>query len=354
MMLIAFSDVAPPPPSKPRSKGTNNVRLAQLEQELQYSREELQTTREEMQTSQEELKSTNEELQSTNEELQSTNEELTTSKEEMQSLNEEMQTVNHELQARVDELSRANNDLKNLLNSTDIATLFLDEQLRVRRFTNPTSKIIKLIPGDVGRPVTDIASDLLYPTLSEDVNEVLRSLVFQEKPVTTRDGRWFMVRIMPYRTLDNRIDGVVITFMDISAAKKLETVLRESEHDLNALLKHIPDAFAQFESVFDTQGRFISARFSFINATYEQIMGVTQVQVQGKTIHEVWPAISGVIDIHPPDLWIQTYGEVALSGVASTFDLYHTPTGKNYRCHVYRPGESRERFCVLLENITGK
>ena len=128
-----------------------------------------------MQTSQEELKSTNEELQSTNEELQSTNEELTTSKEEMQSLNEELQTVNHELQAKVDELSQANNDMKNLLNSTDIATLFLDDALNVRRFTTQTTNIIKLIPGDAGRPITDIATDLVYPELAEDAREVLRT-----------------------------------------------------------------------------------------------------------------------------------------------------------------------------------
>ncbi len=147
------------------------------------AREELQTTREEMQTSQEELKSTNEELQSTNEELQSTNEELTTSKEEMQSMNEELQTVNHELQAKVDELSRANNDMKNLLDSTDIATLFLDDDLNVRRFTSQTTKIIKLIPGDAGRPITDIASDLVYPELAEDAREVLRTLVFKEATV---------------------------------------------------------------------------------------------------------------------------------------------------------------------------
>jgi two-component system CheB/CheR fusion protein len=210
-------------------------------QEVQRAREEAQTTREEMQTSQEELKSTNEELQSTNEELQSTNEELTTSKEEMQSLNEELQTVNHELQSKVDELSRTNNDMKNLLNSTDIATLFLDGELRVRRFTTPTARIIKLIPGDTGRAITDIASDLEDSTLADDAREVLRTLVFKEKQVATRDGRWFSIRIMPYRTLENVIDGVVITFTDASAAKAMERALREQANQLQQMAEGLPD-----------------------------------------------------------------------------------------------------------------
>ncbi len=205
---------------------------------------ELQTTREEMHTSQEELRSINEEMQSTNEEMQSTNEELTTSKEEMQSLNEELQTVNSELQAKVDELSRSNNDMKNLLNSTDIATLFLDNDLQVRRFTTQATKIIKLIPGDVGRPITDLASDLLYPELVEDAREVLRKLGFAEKPINARDGRWFMVRIMPYRTLDDRIDGVVITFGDITVAKTLEAQLREKQAVLE---KRILDQSTEME-----------------------------------------------------------------------------------------------------------
>jgi two-component system CheB/CheR fusion protein len=146
-------------------------------------------------------------------------------------LNEELQTVNTELQARVDELSRSNNDMKNLLNSTDIATLFLDNDLKVRRFTTQATKIIKLITGDVGRPITDLASDLLYPELPADAREVLRKLGFVEKPVNARDGRWFTVRIMPYRTLDDRIDGVVITFADITTAKTLEAQLRE-KHEI--------------------------------------------------------------------------------------------------------------------------
>ena len=181
-----------------------------------------------MQSSQEELRAANEELQSTNEELQSTNEELTTSKEEMQSMNEELQTVNHELQAKVDESSQASDDMKNLLNSTDIATLFLDDNLKVRRFTSQTTSIIKLIPGDAGRPVTDLVTDLDYPQLADDVREVLRSLIFHECQVPARDGRWFAVRIMPYRTQDNRIDGVVITFVDITQVKVQEEALREA------------------------------------------------------------------------------------------------------------------------------
>jgi chemotaxis methyl-accepting protein methylase len=219
-------------PARSRKAPTPSPRLAELERELQQAREELQTTREEMQTSQEELKSTNEELQSANEELQSTNEELTTSKEEMQSLNEELQTVNTELQARVDELSMANSDMRNLLNSTEIATIFLDNDLRVRRFTTEATKIIKLIPGDMGRPITDLASALQYPELARDAQEVLRTLVPAEKAVDARDGRWFTVRIMPYRTLDNRIDGVVITFADVTAAKKLEAELRHKQAGL--------------------------------------------------------------------------------------------------------------------------
>ena len=195
-----------------------------------------------MQTSQEELRSANEELQSTNEELQSTNEELTTSKEEMQSLNEELQTLNTELQAKVDELSRASNDMKNLLNSTDIATLFLDNDLNVRRFTPQATKIIKLIPADVGRPITDLASELHYPALAEDVREVLRTLASSEKPIGARDGRWFSVRIMPYRTLDDRIDGVVITFADITTAKALETKLRAKQAGLE---KRVADQAAK-------------------------------------------------------------------------------------------------------------
>jgi chemotaxis methyl-accepting protein methylase len=229
MAMLVFNDVAPPAKGTPRrrsSKSATDARVLELELELQRAKEEIQSIREEMQSSHEELKSANEELQSTNEELQSTNEELTTSKEEMQSLNEELQTVNVELQSKVDELSATSNDMKNLLNSTDIATIFLDNQLHVRRFTRQATQLFKLINSDIGRPLTDIVNELDYPTLHDDAGEVLRTLIFSEKQITSQDHRWFLVRIMPYRTLENVIDGVVITLIDISEAKRLEAELR--------------------------------------------------------------------------------------------------------------------------------
>jgi len=237
MVMIVFTDVAAMPKTKTTGKPRrDSTRTAELNQELEHARQEVQSMHEEMQTSQEELKSSNEELQSTNEELQSTNEELTTSKEEMQSMNEELHIVNQELQTKLDELSRTNNDMKNLLDSTDIATLFLDNSLSVRRFTSETSKITKLIPGDVGRPITDIASALLYRELADDAYQVLRTLIKVERQIPTPHGDWFAARILPYRTLENMIDGVVITFTDITTSKKLEAELRATEARLRKML----------------------------------------------------------------------------------------------------------------------
>jgi len=226
-LMLTFTS-APLPPEKRRARAAN-PELLELEQQLAQARLEIQAVRDEMQASREELKSANEELQSTNEELQSTNEELTTSKEEMHSLNEELYTVNAELQSKVDDLSVVNGDMKNLLNSTDVATIFLDSQLRIRRFTDQTTQIYKLIPSDVQRPLGDIVNDLLYPELEADAQEVLRTLVFCEKQIPTRSGGWYTVRIMPYRTVENVIDGVVVTFINITESKLLEAQLRSMQ-----------------------------------------------------------------------------------------------------------------------------
>ncbi len=226
---VVFEDKKPTIPeiSKEEASGEvqapRNAHQLEMEQELTRTKERLQHIVEENQASQEELKSMNEELQSTNEELQSTNEELTTSKEELQSLNEELLTVNAELQTKLEELSKSNDDMRNLLRSTDIPMLFLDNELRVRRYTDPVKKVINLISSDIGRPITDLVINLKGTDLAKEVRDVLDSLVYLEKPVETTDGRRFLMRIIPYRTLDNRIDGVVMTFLDTTEAAKLLT-----------------------------------------------------------------------------------------------------------------------------------
>ncbi|MBU0486448.1 MAG: PAS domain-containing protein [Bacteroidetes bacterium] len=233
MVMIVFNDVSvvvkKETVNSTAEKRTATQREKDIELELQRVYKDLQTTREEMQTSQEEMKSINEELQSTNEELQSTNEELTTSKEEMQSLNEELQTVNIELQSKVTEFIRANDDMKNLLNSTEIATLFLDKDMNIRKFTDQITNIIKLRPTDIGRPFTDLVTNLKYPDMEVHALKVIKTLATIEEAIASSDGRWFNVRIMPYRTVDDRIDGLVITFSDITTAKKLEIKLMDAD-----------------------------------------------------------------------------------------------------------------------------
>ena len=228
LVLIVFRDVVGPLPIKRRRARHGSLIEAATGEELQGCKDEILTLRQQMGASAEKLQTTNEELQSINEELQSANEELTTSKEESQSMNEELQTLNGELQSKLDDLALAQSDMQNLLNSTDIATLFLDSALNVRRYTDKIMRIIQLRESDIGRPLTDLASTLKYPQLNDDAKETLRTLTPTEKQITTTDGLWFMVRIKPYRTLSNVIQGVVITLIDITAAKELESRLRKA------------------------------------------------------------------------------------------------------------------------------
>ncbi|WLD56809.1 PAS domain-containing protein [Salinispirillum sp. LH 10-3-1] len=226
MKIIVFRDIAANV-SGSTGKGQSKTATQRAHAaELQQCKDEIQSLHEENRASREELQSANEELQSTNEELQSTNEELTTSKEEMQSMNEELQTVNAEMQTKLDDLALAQSDMKNLLNSIEIAILFLDQNLNLRRFTDRASKIISIRESDIGRPLSDLTTTLLYPELKEDAQNTLKTLAFSEKQIATTDGRWFTVRIMPYCRLDNVIDGVVITLLDITDTKALENALR--------------------------------------------------------------------------------------------------------------------------------
>ena len=257
--------------------------ITALKQELRAKEEYLQSTTEELETSNEELKSSNEEMQSVNEELQSTNEELETSKEELQSVNEELATVNAELQTKVTDLSRANNDMNNLLAGTGIGTVFVDHRLHIMRFTPSVTRIINLILSDIGRPVGHIASNLVnYDNLVEDTQSVLDTLVAKELEVQTRTGPWYTMRIQPYRTLDNVIEGAVITFVDITDKVLAEEALRraDSQSHQSRLAQDSRDAM----TVMDSKGRILAW-----NPAAAQTYGWTEKQALTMNICDLIP-----------------------------------------------------------------
>jgi two-component system CheB/CheR fusion protein len=253
-MLVIFEDKTPEKTADKKVPGALKIKkqdtdLQRLEQELQSTREYLQATIEEMETSNEELKSTNEELQSVNEELQSTNEELETSKEELQSTNEELATVNAELQNKLDDFSRANDDMSNLLAATEIASIFLDTDLCIKRYTPAAARIISLIQTDIGRPLNDLKTrfpDVDFAGLSETV---LKDLNAVEKEILSKDLTWYAMKIMPYRTTGNVIDGVVLTFVDVHKIKQADKVRR-----LAIVLEDANDAIA----LLDLKGRILA------------------------------------------------------------------------------------------------
>ena len=231
--------------------------VAALKQELRIKDEYIQTAQEELESSTEELKSSNEEMQSVNEELQSTNEELETSKEELQSVNEELATVNAELQTKVIDLSRANNDMNNLLAGTGIGTIFVDYQLRILRFTPAASIIINLIMSDIGRPVGHLVSNLIgYVNFVSDIKTVLNTLIPKELEVQSLVGKWYAMRIQPYRTLDNVIEGAVISFVDVTETVQIRESLRIANEAmrLSIVARDAHDAI----SVLDLDGRIVA------------------------------------------------------------------------------------------------
>ena len=240
-------------PASVTEQESSDVR--ELQTELMRTREELQSAIEELQSSNEEMKASNEEAMSVNEELQSTNEELQTSKEELQSLNEELATVNVQLQNKMEELEATANDLSSLLSSTDIAVIFLDTKMRIRRYTPAVKDLLELIPSDVGRPLSDLAKKFEDGDLSADCQAVLEKLIPIERDVHSASGRDYLRRVMPYRTTDDRITGVVITFVDITSVKAAEDALRRSEERFRLVLEGAPD-FAMI--LCDPQGTIIT------------------------------------------------------------------------------------------------
>lgn len=263
-------------------------RIRALEEQLLATEEFLQAVTEELRTSNEELMASNEEMQSVNEELQSTNEELETSKEELQSLNEELSTVNVELENKIADLSRINNDMNNLLAGTGIGTLFLDLELRILRYTPAVTHIINLIPSDIGRPVSDLAAKLIdYSRLTEDVRAVLDTLQPLERIAMTRGGEWYAIQIMPYRTLEDVVEGAVLTFVSVDELKKMEQVLRRSEHYWKAGLKTLSVTL----SVQDSDLRYLWVYSSEDSWLDQQAVGLTDFDLLSKKQAETLSAL---------------------------------------------------------------
>jgi two-component system CheB/CheR fusion protein len=240
-LLLFHRRSGDPIPAK-TEPGAQDLMNRSLDDEVQFLKEQLSATVEQYEGANEELKASNEELQAVNEEMRSATEELETSKEELQSVNEELTTVNHELKASVEDLSRANADLNNLMGSTDIGTIFLDRQLRIQRFTPSAQKIFNLLPADLGRPLSDITTKLAYTEFIEEAQNVLDNLATTEREVRVGDDGWFVVRIAPYRTQEDRIAGVVATFIDITARKRAEEKLRETGIRYQTLFELVPVA----------------------------------------------------------------------------------------------------------------
>jgi two-component system, chemotaxis family, CheB/CheR fusion protein len=287
--LVLFEEVARPPaatPGKGAARRTRTraeppaarARLGELRRELAASREYLQSIVQELEAANEELQSANEEILSSNEELQSTNEELDTAKEELQSTNEELNTVNEELHGRNEELVRVNSDLVNLLASVDFPIVIVDENLRVRRFTPTAEEQFNLIASDVGRPIGQITHNFAFEGLEAMIRETLRTLAPQQRDVQDRSGRWFSLRLRPYKGVDNRIDGAVIAAIDVGAAKLYEAQLEHARNHFVAIVETVREPLL----VLDAELRVLTA-----NRSFYQTFRVSPAETEATPIYEL-------------------------------------------------------------------
>ncbi len=298
-----------------------DVLVIRLKQELRANEEYLQSANEELETSNEELKSSNEEMQSVNEELQSTNEELETSKEELQSVNEELATVNTELQTKVFDLSRANNDMNNLLAGTGVGTVFVDFKLLIQRFTPSITQVINLILSDVGRPVGHIVSNLVaYHTLTEDIKSVLDSLIPKEVEVQNKEGAWFLLRIRPYRTLENVIEGAVVTFFDISEIKQTREALSKAHQAIQTMLDSITDGLLVLDH------KWI---YTYCSEKGAELLGMRSKDLIGNCVWDLFPLAKG-------SKFDEYYHRAAETGQTAHFEEYYPePLNKWFECHCF-------------------
>jgi two-component system CheB/CheR fusion protein len=293
LILVIFEQVAEASLSesaedlKQEETAYANQRIATLEYDLRLTRDYLQTTVEDLETSNEELTAANEELQSSNEELQSTNEELETTKEELQSINEELITVNAELNEKIEALYKANNDQVNILNSMLIGLIFLDDYLSIRLFNPIAAKLLNLMEADVGRPIQHFAQNFDHHSLADECERVLDTLKPFSEEVFTYDQQWFLLQIRPYRTLDDIVAGVVITFTDITEQKLMQRQIAQREFFYRTLARHLPNAIAL---LFDRSKRFIIVEGQALHS-----MGYSSEQFEGKTLQEVTPVPQNIV-----------------------------------------------------------
>lgn len=252
----------------------------ELQRELQFTQSQLRTSREEYEGANEELRAANEELQSINEEYRSTAEELETSKEELQSINEELQTVNSELKTKLESVSRAHSDIQNLMIATDVGILFLDTQLRIKRFTPRIADLFNIAAGDEGRSITDFTHSLDYDGLAEDARAVLHHLASSEREVRSRNGSWYLMRVRPYRTVENKIDGVVVTLVDISERRRSEDALRDSEARTRAVIDGVADAIVTIDE---------SGVIQSLNKATTKMFGYAPEELAGKEVRILMP-----------------------------------------------------------------
>ena len=297
-LLVVFEEAGAVPPNVPTQVQADSLVL-NLERELDQIKRQQQESVEQFEASSEELKASNEELQAMNEELRSATEELETSREELQSINEELTTVNHELKGNIEELGRANSDLQNLMASTNIATVFLDRELSIKRFTPSAVTIFNLIPADVGRPLSDLRGVLDYDALAADAARVLESLAFIEREIRATDGRHFLARLLPYRTTDDHIVGVGLTFIDITARRVAEEARQESEKRLTAFVGQATVPAAEV----DLMGRYMA-----VNGPYCEILDRRESELIGARLVDM---------THPDDLprFLELFEQLARDGV---------------------------------------
>jgi two-component system, chemotaxis family, CheB/CheR fusion protein len=352
LFLVVFEDrTATPamPAKKPRKlppAEEADARLQALEQELQASKETNQTTIEELEAANEELRSSSEEIQSANEELQSTNEELETSKEELQSTNEELMTVNAELQNKVEELTAINNDIDNLLAGTEIGTIFLDRQLSIKRFTPFATKLFNLIPTDVDRSLTDITSRIKYEHLYQDAQEVLATLQAREIEIETREGGWFALRILPYRTRENVIAGVVLTFTDITRIKHLGQQLQVALDYAQGIIETVREPIMVLNSGLKVQSA---------NRSFYQTFQTTPPSTEGRLIYDLGNAQWNI-----PRLRELLEEIIPQNAVFENFEVEHDFPGIGVRTMMLnarrlkaRPGQP-PLILLAMEDITGR